>query len=303
LNTNNDFIASDGVLDINNNTISFSSLNAVYDFKYDSVAGDVIETLLVQKRGDNLSRTYEPNDPIRGRKFFNENINITLNVDSDGSGGIRVMLRGSPALIIFTYKFDGPSYKFVIGDSISRAIYDRDKDELEFLDNLTFSEWNFETNKMDKLLNIQPGYIFKGNIIPKIFPISDKTLDCLSNPNQEFYFEKNNNSIKFKGGREQIGNNCYCRSSWEAVDSSSGKKCTNLYDPNATDDSLRVWSDNIYLPTTIGNDGTLGNECNIDTDCGKIQINKDSSIQYLSQLRCDSINGKCQNIETLYGIK
>lgn len=117
--------------------------------------------------------------------------------------------------------------------------------------------------------------------------------------------------ISFPFGYEKVGDKCYCRPGL-------------LFNKNSDDDGCYCKNDkgvgapsSYYVTTDSQGDGIyglntakIGDECIADTDCGQIKVNSNTTVDYLSNLRCDvpyniykpylTPKGKCQDISTLY---
>jgi hypothetical protein len=150
--------------------------------------------------------------------------------------------------------------------------------------------------------------------------INNKIINCLSpsnlngSPNQYISGGASGmDYINFQGGREKIGDNCYCKPGLISGSTSyGGPYCL---DKNGIISDFQYAAGNSVINNNIlGKNGEKNDICSTDLDCSQIKINKDYSVEYLSNMRCDSscplgngnsppISGKCQDIYTLYGIQ
>ena len=118
------------------------------------------------------------------------------------------------------------------------------------------------------------------------------------------------NQVNFSFGYEKVGDKCYCRPGLSLVNHPDldGCFCTNQKGML----SSSSYYTNHKIDGGIGglNNANIGDDCITDMDCGQLKFNSDSSVDYLSNLRCDAPynihnpaltpKGKCQDISTLY---
>lgn len=151
---------------------------------------------------------------------------------------------------------------------------------------------------------------------------NNKIINCLSSseldgiPNQYIESDPTGTYINFQGGREKIGDNCYCKPGLVSASTSyGGPFCLDKNGVNTYGFNFYAGNNSVIKNNILGKNGEKGDICRTDLDCSQIKINKDKSysIEYLSDMRCDSpcpdggfctpISGKCQDIYTLYGIQ
>lgn len=115
---------------------------------------------------------------------------------------------------------------------------------------------------------------------------------------------------------EKVGDKCYCRPGFSmGIDHTFNDDSCHCLDKD------EYMTSSSYYPTHHSNTNSdifgldnakIGDDCFTDTDCGQIRVNSNFSVDYLSNLRCNTaydinypaktIKGKCEDISTLYGI-